>query len=61
MITLAEDLIKDDVGYARDYQLRDPQGRALIAHGGIWLLELNKYAGEPIKTEQQRWLKFFLL
>jgi predicted transposase/invertase (TIGR01784 family) len=56
---LAENLIKDDLIYARDYQLREPRGRALIPHGGIWLLELNKYAGELIETEQQRWLKFF--
>ena len=56
---LAENLIKGDADYARDYQLRDQRGHGLIAHGGIWLLELQKYAGEPIETEQQRWLKFF--
>ena len=28
-------------------------------HGGIWLLELNKFQVERIETEQQRWLKFF--
>ena len=56
---LAENLIKGDADYARDYQLRDQRGRALIAHGGLWLLELQKYTGEPIETEQQRWLKFF--
>ncbi len=56
---LAENLIKGDADYAHNYQLRDQRGRALIAHGGLWLLELQKYTGEPIETEQQRWLKFF--
>ncbi len=56
---LAEDLIADDRGYARDYQWRDDQGRPLLAHGGIWQLELNKFAVERIQTERQRWLKFF--
>jgi len=31
----------------------------LIDHGGIWLLEMNKFAVEHVETEQQRWLKFF--
>jgi len=31
----------------------------LIDHGGIWLLELNKFVAERVETEQQRWLKFF--
>ena len=28
-------------------------------HGGIWLLELSKFTGERVETEQDRWLKFF--
>ncbi len=35
------------------------RGRCLLDHGGIWLLELNKFAAERVETEQQRWLKFF--
>lgn len=39
--------------------MRDSQGQRLIAHGGIWLFELNKFAKQQIITEQERWLKFF--
>jgi len=56
---LAEDLFKDDRDYTRDFQWRDGRGRSLLAHGGIWLLELNKFTAERVDTEQQRWLKFF--
>ena len=28
-------------------------------HGGIWLLELEKFSAQCIETEQQRWLLFF--
>ncbi len=56
---LAEDLLRDDLAYAHIYRLRDEGGRLLIDHGGIWLLELNKFAAERVETEQQRWLKFF--
>ncbi len=30
-----------------------------MPHGGIWLMELPKFAAERIETEQQRWFKFF--
>jgi predicted transposase/invertase (TIGR01784 family) len=56
---LAEDLLHDDPAYAHVYRLRDDGGRLLIDHGGIWLLELNKFAVKQVETEQQRWLKFF--
>jgi len=41
------------------FRLRDDQGRSLLDHGGIWLLELNKFVADRVETEQQRWLKFF--
>ncbi|MBK1718041.1 Rpn family recombination-promoting nuclease/putative transposase [Thiocystis violacea] len=41
------------------FRLRDEQGRGLLDHGGIWLLELSKFATEVVETEQDRWLKFF--
>jgi hypothetical protein len=56
---LAEDLLRDDPTYAHVYRLRDEAGQLLLDHGGIWLLELNKFAAERVETEQQRWLKFF--
>ena len=39
--------------------MRDEQGRALNRHGGIWLLELEKFHTQRIESEDQRWLKFF--
>jgi predicted transposase/invertase (TIGR01784 family) len=56
---LAEDLLRGDPDYAHRYRLRDDRGRCLIDHGGIWLLELNKFTAEHVATEEQRWLKFF--
>jgi predicted transposase/invertase (TIGR01784 family) len=56
---LAEDLIENDNNYAHNYKLRDPQGQLLNEHGGIWLLELNKFNQQQIKNDEQRWLKFF--
>jgi predicted transposase/invertase (TIGR01784 family) len=57
---LAEDLLRDDPAYAHRYRLCDERGRRLIDHGGIWLMELNKFAAEAVETEEQRWLKFFI-
>jgi len=56
---LAENLIPKDSNYAHIYQMRDARGRTLLAHGGIWLLELEKFAAQRIKNERQRWLQFF--
>lgn len=58
---LGENLIqdKDDLDYAHVYQLRDGRGKTLINHGGIWLLELKKFAAQRIENNQQRWLQFF--
>ncbi|MFO1430180.1 MAG: Rpn family recombination-promoting nuclease/putative transposase [Candidatus Competibacteraceae bacterium] len=56
---LAVELLRDDPAYAHVYRLRDEAGRFLLDHGGLWLLELNKFAAERVETEQQRWLKFF--
>ena len=39
--------------------MRDEQGKTLIEQGGIWLLELKKFAATHIESEEQRWLKFF--
>ena len=56
---LDEPLLTDQPEYAHCYRLRDDQGRVFLDHGGIWLLELSKYAAEGVETEQQRWLRFF--
>jgi predicted transposase/invertase (TIGR01784 family) len=56
---LADDRLTEDAEAVHDYQLRDRQGQRLLAHGGIWLVELDKLKVEQIATEQQRWLKFF--
>lgn len=56
---LAENLLAEDKDYAHHNKMRDDQGRAFNRHGGIWLLELNKFDASRIETEDQRWLKFF--
>ena len=56
---IAEALLPDDADYAHRYRLRDDQGRSLLDHGGIWLLELSKFTVTQVVSEQQRWLKFF--
>ncbi|WP_295383961.1 Rpn family recombination-promoting nuclease/putative transposase [uncultured Thiodictyon sp.] len=50
--------------YVHRLRMRDEQGRGLIDHGGIWLLELGKFAagqgaGAEVDTELNRWLRFF--
>lgn len=56
---LAENLLIEDTDYTHHYTLRDDQGRRFHQHGGIWLLELNKFNASHIDSEEQRWLKFF--
>ncbi|WP_295577489.1 Rpn family recombination-promoting nuclease/putative transposase [uncultured Lamprocystis sp.] len=56
---LGQTLLADDPDYAHEFRLRDPYGRVFLDHGGIWLLELSKFAADAVETEQQRWLKFF--
>ncbi len=55
---LAENLLKNDDDYLHCYKLRDQKNRNLI-EGGIWLLELTKFSASSIKSEDERWLKFF--
>lgn len=42
------------------FRLRDEQGRSLVDHGGIWLVEFSKCVVERVQTELERWLKFFI-
>ena len=56
---LGEDLLPGDTYYTHRYRLRDERGQCLLNHGGIYLLELNKFAAEQVTSEEQRWLKFF--
>jgi predicted transposase/invertase (TIGR01784 family) len=56
---LGQTLLADDPDYAHEFRLRDQRGRVFLEHGGIWLLELSKFAADAVQTEQQRWLKFF--
>ncbi|MDQ7090916.1 MAG: Rpn family recombination-promoting nuclease/putative transposase [Methylococcales bacterium] len=55
----AENLLQNDSHYAHNYQLRDQNGQALNKHGGIGLLELNKFNVVDVKQNDHRWLKFF--
>ena len=56
---LAENVLKDDNHYAHEYKLRDENGQVLIEHGGILLLELNKFNDQSIENDKQAWLRFF--
>jgi len=56
---LAENLITDDSEYVHHYKVRDEQGKTFTQHGGIWLLELDKFKASRIESEDQRWLQFF--
>ena len=56
---LGQTLLPDDPDYAHEFRMRDQHGRAFLDHGGIWLLELSKFATDTVETEEQRWLKFF--
>jgi len=56
---LGQTLLPDEPEYAHEFRLRDQRGRIFLDHGGIWLLELSKFAADAVETEQQRWLKFF--
>ena len=56
---LGDDLLPDNTVVHR-YKLRDENARPLSEHGGIWLLELNKFNPDiPIRADDERWLKFF--
>lgn len=56
---LGEPLLRDDPEYAHCFRLRDDRGRLFLDHGGIWLLELSKFDLDEIRSERDRWLKFF--
>jgi predicted transposase/invertase (TIGR01784 family) len=56
---LGENLLKNDEKYVHHFKLRDDLGVALSRHGGIWLLELDKFHTQHIDSEDKRWLKFF--
>ena len=56
---LAENLIEADERYVHNFKLRDTFGNSLNEHGGIWLLELNKFHAKNVESESERWLKFF--
>ena len=50
--------------YVQRLRMRDEQGRGLIDHGGICLLDLSRFAASHhgaagVATELERWLKFF--
>jgi len=56
---MGENIVKDDDQYLHRYKFRDDTGKGLTSHGGIWLLELEKFHAQHINSEQERWLQFF--
>jgi predicted transposase/invertase (TIGR01784 family) len=57
---LGEALWPQRDGALHRFRLRDEEGRDLVEHGGIWLVELSKCVVDEVHTEQERWLKFFV-
>ncbi len=55
--TLDQTLFAERPEYAHRYCLRDDQGRRLVDHGAIRLLELSKFQGARAETDAERWLK----
>ena len=49
---LGQTLLPDDPDYAHEFRMRDQRGRAFLDHGGIWLLELSKFATDTVETEE---------
>ncbi len=56
---LGSSLIDNDPAYAHSIRLRNSTGQVFGDHGGIWLLEIPKFAAEIVETEQERWIRFF--
>ena len=56
---LNDNVVADDQDYLHEYKLRDANGHCLIEHGGIWLLELEKFNDRKVRNEEERWLLFF--
>ena len=56
---MGKNAIKDDDKYIHAYKLRDETGKLLTDHGGIWLLELEKFSTVHVENEQERWIQFF--
>lgn len=52
-------LLPDRPGYLHRFRLRDDAGLPLVEHGGIWVLELPKFAATEVHNEAERWLRFF--
>ena len=42
------------------FRLQDEKQRTLVEHGGIWVVELSKCTIDVVRTERDRWLKFFV-
>jgi predicted transposase/invertase (TIGR01784 family) len=56
---LAENMIHHDQHYAHHYKLRDQNGTELNQHGGIFLLELDKFKFKKLEESEHIWLQFF--
>ena len=47
---MGKNAIKDDDKYVHAYKLRDDTGKLLTDHGGIWLLELEKFIAVHVEN-----------
>lgn len=59
-IWLLNKQLTTDERYIRQYTMQDQDGQVLCQHGGIWVLELGKFAtAQTINDDKDRWLAFF--
>jgi predicted transposase/invertase (TIGR01784 family) len=49
----------DNPDYIHAYRMQDSGGRPLLDHGGIWVVELEKFRSQEVRSETDRWLRFF--
>jgi predicted transposase/invertase (TIGR01784 family) len=58
-IWLLNKTLIQDSDYAHEFKMQNDKGCALINHGGIWILELNKFKTDSIVAPKEKWLAFF--
>jgi len=58
-IWLVNKTVIHDNEYAHEFKMQNDKGCTLINHGGIWILELNKFKANSMVDAKEKWLIFF--
>jgi predicted transposase/invertase (TIGR01784 family) len=58
-IWLVNKTVIHDSEYAHEFKMQNDKGCTLINHGGIWILELNKFEANSMVDAKEKWLTFF--